>query len=627
MICLPPQLIDAFKLKIKSGEITPEKLSPMSSAERRSSFSFLGDTNAKEVNALFESKLLLKNQQRGILNWAKEVAGLKPEVLKDIVSKVDKMTEILNPENERAFLEDLASHRLRATVTLEEAAKISELARAVGNAKENLTAENRMDYGRAKIAFDNYIFELKQGVKKPFSVMSTISNIGGVAKSLKATLDNSVIGRQGLKVLLTNPGIWLKNSLQTFVDIVKVFGGKAVLDEVKAEVQSRPNSLNGLYKKEKLAIGVIEEAYPSNLPERIPFIGRAFKASETAFVAFQYRTRADIFDKYVEIAQKSNADISGIGKIANSLTGRGSLGKLEPAADIANNIFFSPRLLKSNIDALSAHLFDAKMSPFARKQAAINTLKIISGIAAILTIADAVNPGSVQKDSRSADFGKIRVNDTRFDVTGGMSGLVVLASRLITMSSKSSITGNVTELNSGKFGSLTGVDIFYNFFENKFSPLASVFRDILEGKDFHGNKPTPLNELNNLLTPLPIITYLELKDNPNSANIIAAMIAETLGISANTYSLKTDWSQSTGVELQQFKQKVGEQKFQEANNLFNERFNSWFSSVKDNPRYTSLSEEQRQKLVTDKKSDMKDAVLKQYGFIYKRAPVQKLPKL
>jgi hypothetical protein len=37
---------------------------------------------------------------------------------------------------------------------------------------------------------------------------------------------------------------------------------------------------------------------------------------------------------------------------------------------------------------------------------------------------------------------------------------------------------------------------------------------------------------------LPVATFEELKNNPNSANIILAMIMDELGVSTNTYSGK-----------------------------------------------------------------------------------------
>jgi hypothetical protein len=201
-------------------------------------------------------------------------------------------------------------------------------------------------------------------------------------------------------------------------------------------------------------------------------------------------------------------------------------------------------MLKSQIDTLLQPITGAGGSNFVRKQAAINLLKIIGGTAAVLGTAKALNKNSVEFDPRSADFGKIRVKDTRFDVSGGMSSLVTLASRLITMSSKSSTTGNIKKLNARDkkgnpvFGAQTGTDVIYNFFENKLSPAASVAKDLIEGQDFDGNKPTILKEAKNLFMPLPIATFEELKNNPNSANILISMIADALGISTNTYSPK-----------------------------------------------------------------------------------------
>lgn len=642
MFCLVKSLAEKFTEKLRSGEIDPEKLSSMSSAERRDFFSeFLGKENAKQVNALFESKLLLKNQQEGIINWAKQVAGMKPEAMRDILTKVNKMTDILNPENEKAFLQDLTAKKLGTQVTVEEAAKISELAKRTTelktkiDPKSEIGSDDRMEYGRALVKFGDYVAELKNEGKKmslqeslnPKNYGKVISKVAGLAKSLKATLDNSVIGRQGLKVLFSNPKIWLENSKQSFVDIVQTFGGKEVMDEVRADVYSRPNALNGLYKKEGLAIGNVEEAYPTSLPEKIPVAGRVFKASEAAFTAFQYRTRADIFDKYVEVAKKTNADIEGIGKVANSLTGRGTFGqRLEGAASALNNVFFSPRLLKSNIDLLTAHAFDSDISPFARKQAAMNMVKVVGGVAAVMAIANALKPKSAETDPRSADFGKIKIGDTRFDYTGGIASLATLASRLITLSSKSSITGKVSALNSGTYGGQTGVDVFVNFAENKLSPVASVIKDMLQGQDFQGNKPTVGGELNNLLTPLPITTYQELSSNPNSADVLFSMIADGLGINTNTYSNTVNWNQSTTKELTSFKAKVGDVKFKEANTVYNTTYDAWLKKVQTNPAYKKLSPDVQSKVQTNKKAEIKKSVLLKYGFKYKAPAAKKTPK-
>jgi hypothetical protein len=540
--CLLPKHADAFLEKVKSGAFDPAALAAMSSAERHAAFAeIVGEANATHVNATFESKLLLKHQQQGLQTWVKSVTGLKPEIQRDLLARVNRMDRVLEPAQMDAFLADLAKQRLGFGVTMEEAGRISELAKGVTEARTALeTGGDRLDYGRARVAFANYVSELKNGVKKPRTLKGTINDVAGFSKSILASFDNSALLRQGWKNLFSHPEIWARNAKQSFVDMAEQFGGKEVMDAVNADILSRPNALNGRYAKAKLALGNMEEQFPSSLPEKIPVLGRAYKASETAFNAFQLRSRADVFDKYMEIAEKSGVDLrdkaqlEGIGSLVNSLTARGDIGKFENL----NFAFFSLRKLKSDFDFLTFHAADPAATPFVRKQAAVNLAKVVSGTAAILVVANAVKPGSVDFDPRSSDVGKIRVKDTRFDVTGGMGSLLVLGAREAMGSTKSSTTGKITPLGAGKFGGSTRLDLVYRFFENKLSPAASFVKDLLKGSDFSGEPITVQGEVSNLVVPLPISNIHELATNPNAANVVLATIADALGISVNTYSPK-----------------------------------------------------------------------------------------
>ena len=552
--CLIPQLADQFKKDIISGKINPEALASMTSAERHAFFADkLGESNATPVNALFESKLLLKNQQAGMVNWARKVMGENTPAGRDIISRIKRMDKILSPAEEAVFLEELAAQRLGTHISYEEAQTITDLSERVTETKAAMDkGGDRMEYGRAVVALRNYVADIKgkankftkEDLKAPGKLaLKVINSVAGNTKAINASMDNSAIFRQGWRTLLTNPGIWQKNARQSFVNLVKTYGGKEVIDELDADIASRPNSLNDYYSKAKLDVGVVEEAYPTSLPEKIPIVGRVYKASEVAFTAFVRRTRADVFDKYIQIAEESGVNLTdkreleSIGKLVNSLTGRGHLGPIEPIANVVNNVFFSPRSLKASIDTLLLHPTD-DMSSFARKQAAYNLLKIIAGIAAILATAKALRRDSVDFDPRSADFGKIRIKDTRFDVTGGMSSLVTLASRLITQSSKSSTSGNITEIDSGKYGAPTTGTVLFDFLGNKLSPVARFVADLRKHKDFDGNKVTLTDKLGKLVTPIPVTTFLELQSNPNSANLFISTIADALGISTNTYSAK-----------------------------------------------------------------------------------------
>lgn len=642
-VCLPPKIADKFKQAFVKGEIDPEKLAKMTSEERHDFFkSFSDKESATTINSLFESKLLLKNQQKGMVTWAKSLTGMSTEAKRDLISRIQRMDRVLSEPEKDAFLKDLAATKLGVSISHEEAntiAKLSQNVEAARTAMEN--GGDRMKYGEAKVKLANYVNELKINADKlnfgdlrhnPVGTTEKIlDRAAGNAKAITASMDNSAIFRQGWKVLWTNPRIWAKNARQSFGNLVKQFGSKNVMNEVHADIVSRPNYDRMV--KAKLDVGNLEEAFPTTAPEKIPFLGRAYKASEAAYTAFVQKTRADVFDKYMDVAKKADVNIDdpkellAIGKLVNSLTGRGYLGSLEKVAKPVNNVFFSPRFLKSNFDMLTAHQLQRGVTPFARKQAAKNLLKVVAGTATVFATANALRPGSVQLDPRSSDFGKIKVGNTRFDITGGMGSIATLASRVLTLSSKSTTTGQVSKLNSGKYGSQSALDVVNTFAENKLSPVAGVIRDLLEGKDASGNKTTLGGEIGKTFTPIGIQNFAQLKGDKNSANKLLTVIADGLGISANDYMPRSgaaaDWNNNTGKELTQFKNAVGATKFKAANQQYNDKLGNWQSNMAKSPAFQKLSAAAQKTVQTKEEDKLKTDIFKQNGFKYKAAKTPK----
>lgn len=560
--CLPKHLTSQFLEKLRSGEINPEKLMNMTSDERREYFnSHFGEEHGKNINAGFESKLLLKNQQTGIINWAKNLAGLKPEAQKDLISKVNKLDTVLNPENEKQFYKDYASYKLGTAVTMNEAKTVSDLAKTATDKKAEMEkGGDRMEYGRSRVALQNYLNELKSDKSTPWETIKDIkehpgkalSTAAGVAKSLKVTFTNAIV-RHGLWVAVDSPEIWFKNSLKSFKDMWDTAGGKPVMDEVNADKYSRPNYMNGNYGKDKLAVGVTEEGIPnSDIIEKIPYLGRLQKISSNAFEAFQMRNRMDLYDKVHEILEDRYGQGEGTGKgageFANGLTIRGNLGKFEGSgADLVNKFLFSPRFLKSQFDNLTMRLGNNRIDPMLKRRSAVNLVKYLSATAAIITAVNKLKPGTVNYNPLKPDFGHIKVGDTRFDMTAGMSSMVVLAAKLADQIARhtgaykaAQKTGIIKNIPAQEYKTSTeaGVDIVKNFTENKLSPAASLVKDILKGKDFEGKPITLGGEMGNLVEPIPFTSFEELKD-PNSANKVLSIIADELGISARTYPSKS----------------------------------------------------------------------------------------
>ena len=451
---------------------------------------------------------------------------------------------------------------------------ISELSKKTTEAKKKMDNSQRrelgeeptkeeLNYGHARVAYAEYIDGLKEKAnaitleefkQSPLgSFAKGLGHIPGMTKSLKATFDNSGLFNQAIFTLFTHPVIWQRNARKSFQDIWNVMGGKEVMAEINADKVSRPNY--DLYKQEKLATGTIEEAFPdSKILEKIPLGGRIHKAANTAFTGLAYRNRMDIFDLLVEHAKNNGQDIKGLGKLVNSLTGRGSLGRFEGGADTFNVLMFAPRFLKGRIDVLTAHILSKDMGRFAKVEAVKNLLKIVGGISAVTTAINAVKPGTVEIDPRSTDFLRVKIGNTRFNYTGGLSNIITLSSRILPLlagmegKTKNS-KGELVELNSNKFGARTGFDILVDFMQGKASPVAGFVISRLEGKTYGGERLTLGNQLTNLVMPLPIQGAIETEQDPKSADLITTVILDAVGIFANTYSSDPDLRKVSNVLL------------------------------------------------------------------------------
>lgn len=574
MFCIPKNTIDKFKRDLKSGAINFDKLMDMDSPSRRAYFNeYFGEGVGQQVNALFESKMILKYQKKGMVDWIKSVGGMKPEAKRDIISRINKMDKILD-RGDQSFLEDLVAQRLGISVTMEEAANISEMSNVVEGKRRAMEQSERrtengrptqseMEYGLSLVKFERYLQALhEQASKKKLSQKTKeylkdpsklVFDTAGLAKSMKGSLDNSFIGRQGIRLFykgltgdVASGKAWLDTFFKSFHLLYNGAKKKTdTLDAIRAEILSDPDY--DLMKKAKVATTVVEEELPVHLPTKIPAAGRLFQASEDAFSGSAQYLRYRVFKNYLNIARKSGIDVKnkeqliGIGSLTNALTGRAGVDARKPG--LMNNVFWSPKQIKAHAHTMTSHLFDPNATPFVKKQAAINMLRLASGMAAILFMAEKLIPGSVEWDPRSSDFGKIRVGKTRFDISGGMASLITLAMRILPtfvgqpIKTKSTKTGKVKEIKAGRFGQ-SGRDVVTDFLGNKLSPVASLVDSIIQRQMYNGDKVTPITAAELLFSPIPVENFQEVLDSPEGGHPLAAAIADTFGISGMTYQDK-----------------------------------------------------------------------------------------
>lgn len=524
----------------------------------------------KEGVELKEAKRLTAKKKRLVTVTKKLEAKLAGRDLE----KVPRLPIELDEEGRRlqdAY--DLAREKYRAAqavaniITEEEVRIIARFAQEASERKITMEQSKRrtegkpatkkeMEYGIAMSLFLEYVDDLKAEANKRTmgrvikdylkNPVDFISDFFGTLKAAKASLDDSFLLRQGLPTFLKgitghipSAVIWWKTFFRSWKFMWDTLRKKKVMRMLFAEIVSDPDY--DLLKKAKVALNVIEEEIPVDIPSRIPLVGILFRMGENAFVGSSRYMRYQLAKQYLSVWRKSGKELTkreleSIGKLANSQTGRGDTAARSQRPGLLNNVFWSPRNLRASIDILTLHLFDRNFTAFARRQAAINLLRYISGTAMILALAKWVDDDSVTWEPTNADFGKIVIGNTRFSVGGSHGVLVVLASRLITRKFTSSTTGKTVTIDSRKFGALGGKDLVFNFLDNKLSPGAALAISIIDQKTWKGDQLRIPQMIDDALTPLLIQNVIETGSADDSANVLAALIAEAIGVNVQTYN-------------------------------------------------------------------------------------------
>lgn len=564
-------------------------------------------------NELNRYKQMIAN--RDFVKQERKPRNLSPE-LKRLMEQRDTMRMGVRAAAEAA-----------GRLTNEDIERIAKLASVVTELREAIdNGGDRLAYGAAVVAYHNYIEDLK-GINDPIKTLlsnriqqykaeykenpgkaifnlasDSIKSVFDNSVAMVASFDDSFMGRQGLKVLFTHPSAWWPGAKNSVIDFIKTFGGQETIDAMKADIYSRPNFVNGSYGKAGI-IAAYEEQYPANLAERAPVIGRVFKASEAAFVGSGMRMRADLYDLLADQAKSNGKDvldqkefIEPIGKLINNLTARGSWGKHRGESRVTRLILWAPKMLMANINTLvGVDYWTNLRNPTARREAGLNWLKVIGTTALIMAVASALGGDDdwVEWDPRSTDFGKIKIGDTRFDITGGMGSIVVLAARIITGKKKSATTG-IVQGYTGDSVRQSRLDAFVQFLINKTTPPMGIVRDWLEGKTPTGERFTPEGAIYRAMTPIAVQNFIKLKDSA-SADRLAGAIVDVFGINTSSYSdSERQWNPNGSQREQKLYQRVGEKRFQELNKEYNTRVDSHIKELKRDPTWQRMSDEDKQ---------------------------------
>ena len=382
-----------------------------------------------------------------------------------------------------------------------------------------------------------------------------LNQAGGIPKAILASTDLSMTLRQSVLLSFRHP----LRAISYMKPQVKAFFSDKEAQDVLHEISTRKTARlaqdwNLPLTDLSAFIGKREEAFTSRAAEQIPILGRLVKASNRAAVVFLNKMRMDEFDNFVKIGQQ-------IGAITKNLTvkdpkymadaarwigvasGRGGLGPLERNALLFTRAFFSPRLMSSRLQTLYPKFY-IDLHPAVRKEAIKTLIATVTGITSILTLAKLAG-AVVETNSNSADYAKIKIGNTRLDITGGFQQYLRIASQLITGKMISTTTGREFTLGEG-FKPLTRGGILSRFFENKTDPVISFALDLLRGKTGVGEDLT----FNNLVAQrfIPMIvqdTYDAIREWGAKGALVAVPAALGIGVQTYGYQLPKELKKQT----------------------------------------------------------------------------------
>lgn len=375
--------------------------------------------------------------------------------------------------------------------------------------------------------------------------------IWNIPRTVMASYDISAPFRQGLVSGSRHPVIFARN----FKPMLKALGSEKFTDAIMEEIPTRANFQR--YGVAKLNIQDMhgtgplrEEQFPGSYVDSLPGI----KNSGRAYTVFLNKMRVDTFDRLVDVAGNhgKNVDdprfLKALGEYINTSTGRGRIPGAhgEDAAQFLNTFLFSPRLLASRFQILNPNYYVRlyRQDPFVAGQALRAAGQTLAAISSMAYLANNIPGTDVGMNPLSADFGKVRIGNTRVDFAGGFQPLIVLYSRLYKKKSVSSSSGSEQDINGG-FGTSTRPDVVYRFFQSKMSPSMRLIWDRAAERTYIGDPVTVKGQLWSM-APLNLQGAANTYETEGSVPAAAGAAAlGSIGFGVGSYPDKSPTSRKT----------------------------------------------------------------------------------
>ncbi|MES2459847.1 MAG: hypothetical protein V4671_04630 [Armatimonadota bacterium] len=366
-------------------------------------------------------------------------------------------------------------------------------------------------------------------------------------RSIMASGDLSAGGRQGAVLSVNYPGSAAKATGEMLKSFLP-FKGAEHYEKMQGRIEAYPSFAEsqkaGLYLSETakrraeaagdIAENAAEEAFASRLAKMYPGV----QMSDRAYSAYLDTLRMDVYNKMrQEVLSKKlpemeqARELSGIARYINVATGRGDVPLSAEMSRMLSSAFFAPKWAASRFQLLADPTLYVTASPVARKIAIRNSTRYAASVGTVLTLAYLAG-ADVTLDPDSADFGKVKVGNTRYEISAGLLPDVRFTLRV----GKALYNNRTGKKNAyGK----EPADIVAQFLRYKMAPMAGPVADTFAPQyapDRYEKKST-LEKAIEMATPL-IVSDLRKAYEVDGAKGVLKTVPSTFGISSSTYAAR-----------------------------------------------------------------------------------------
>ena len=329
----------------------------------------------------------------------------------------------------------------------------------------------------------------------------TLVDLYHLPRTVMASIDNSFPLRQGVMTITRHPKEWFGNlpesfrsgfsanraqlmddAMRTDATVIQTGYGPRTVSELAEEGGLFRARIEGVVMSER------EEFFQSNLAKRIPFLGAGVRWSERAYVTYGNKLRHDIFKNTLlswqsprgGVVQITPKKVRALANLINRMTGRGTLGPLNQYGPELAAGFFAPKFAVSRPQAF-LQLFNWQ-NPEVARMAASEIVSFVALGTSVLSLMKLSGAADVELDPRSADFGKIKLGNTRIDFWGGN----VQWARLVTQ-----LQQGKRKTSDGIVVASSEIDNALRFVRYKAHPSPGTVVDLLLGETAIGEKFPP----------------------------------------------------------------------------------------------------------------------------------------